>query len=180
MASLVPPNSPSVTGVWEITPDLPLGLVFDSDTGRISGTPYEVIGNTTFTMYGNYSDGTNLVVQFNLQVLEDSDLDGNPDNLPEDYPDDGNFIIDDDDNDGLLDIVETNDGTYNGNDDTGTDPLDADTDDDGVCDGPNAVPNILAGPDAFPLDHPQIQIQMVMECRFITGDSTSDPAQLRT
>ena len=179
MISLVPPNPPSVTGVWEITPDLPLGLVFDSDTGRISGTPYEVIGNTTFTMYGNYSDGTNLVVQFNLQVLEDSDLDGNPDNLPEDYPDDGNFIIDDDDdNDGLLDIVETNDGTYNGNDDTGTDPLDADTDDDGVCDGPNAVPNICtAGPDAFPLD-PSADTDTDGDGMpdSITGNSTSAPA----
>ncbi len=41
----------------------------------------------------------------------------------------------DDDNDGLLDVVETNTGVFAGQSDTGTDPLDGDTDNDGLSDG---------------------------------------------
>jgi DNA-binding beta-propeller fold protein YncE len=53
----------------------------------------------------------------------------------------------DDDNDGLLDTVETNTGVYVSPTDTGSNPLDVDSDDDGVPDGsdPNPVdPNIPA------------------------------------
>ena len=40
----------------------------------------------------------------------------------------------------------TDTGIYINGQDTGTDPLDPDTDDDGICDGPNAVPPIcIAG-----------------------------------
>ena len=45
------------------------------------------------------------------------------------------FFDDDDDNDGLLDSVETNTGVFNSAADTGTDPLDPDTDGDGIDDG---------------------------------------------
>ena len=45
------------------------------------------------------------------------------------------FFDDDDDNDGLLDIVETNTGVFNSATDTGTDPLNPDTDGDGIDDG---------------------------------------------
>jgi len=41
----------------------------------------------------------------------------------------------DDDNDGLLDIVETNTGMYSSPDNTGTDPLNPDSDGDGTDDG---------------------------------------------
>jgi len=41
----------------------------------------------------------------------------------------------DDDNDGLLDSVETNTGSYVSQGDTGTDPLNADSDGDGLDDG---------------------------------------------
>jgi hypothetical protein len=55
----------------------------------------------------------------------------------------------DDDNDGLLDAVETNTGTYVSPTDTGTDPLIVDTDDDGYDDGDE----VLAGTDPTdPLD----------------------------
>ena len=54
----------------------------------------------------------------------------------------------DDDNDGLLDTVETNTGTYGGPGNTGTNPYDADSDNDGVTDGDEVVagtnPNIAA------------------------------------
>ena len=34
----------------------------------------------------------------------------------------------------------------------GTNPTNPDTDGDGMCDGPDADPDCVAGPDAFPLD----------------------------
>ncbi len=45
------------------------------------------------------------------------------------------FADPDDDNDGLLDAVETNTGTFASPQDTGTDPLDPDSDGDGFADG---------------------------------------------
>jgi len=51
----------------------------------------------------------------------------------------------DDDNDGLLDPVETNTGTFVDLSDTGTDPLKPDTDRDGCSDGREVGPNQVAG-----------------------------------
>ena len=71
---------------------------------------------------------------------------------------DGDNICDlmdsDIDGDGLNNTVETNTGIYNSTTDTGTDPLNLDTDGDGICDGPSAPANggCEAGPDAFPFD----------------------------
>lgn len=45
------------------------------------------------------------------------------------------FLDPDDDNDGLADLVETDTGLFVDASDTGTDPLDADSDDDGFDDG---------------------------------------------
>ena len=57
---------------------------------------------------------------------------------PANPPTSGLIADDDDDGDGLLDSVETDTGLYIDGQDTGTDPLDPDTDDDGICDGPSA------------------------------------------
>jgi len=150
MSSLVPSYQlPAAT--WEISPDLPAGITIDATSGIISGTPTEIIGNTTFTIYGN-ATGSTISFDFNLQVLEDTDRDGEPNQLPIDYPEDGELIEDlDDDGDGAPDLSETGTGFYNGTDDMGTDPLDPDTDDDGICDGPNDVlPICIGGPDSNP------------------------------
>jgi len=62
-------------------------------------------------------------------------------------------LDDDIDGDGLLNSVEDNTGNYTSVNSTGTDPLNADTDDDGICDGPTAINGTCTmGPDAFPND----------------------------
>ena len=136
-------------GTFEISPDLPASLSIDPNTGEITGTPTQTLDNTTFTVWSNHTDGTSLTYDFTIEILEDSDGDGMPDELPDDYdptnPDSPGLIEDlDDDNDGNSDIDEAADGTN---------PTNPDTDGDGMCDGPVAsLPDCVAGPDAFPLD----------------------------
>ena len=136
-------------GTFEISPDLPASLSIDPNTGEITGMPTQTLDNTTFTVWSNHTDGTSLTYDFTIEILEDSDGDGMPDELPDDYdptnPDSPGLIEDlDDDNDGNSDIDEAADGTN---------PTNPDTDGDGMCDGPVAsLPDCVAGPDAFPLD----------------------------
>ncbi|MEK9694575.1 MAG: putative Ig domain-containing protein [Candidatus Poseidoniales archaeon] len=151
--------------VWTISPALPADLTLDGNSGIISGTPKVVTGNISYTLTGTGTSET-YMKSFNLQILEDSDGDGYPNQLPEDY--DNSTVTPyeedlDDDNDGLEDTKETDTGVYNNTMDYGTDPLDPDTDDDGICDGPNSVPMVcLAGPDANPFgEHSSSSIVLV-------------------
>ena len=144
-----PPNAvPGAT--WELSPDLPDGLVFDPATGVITGTPTQAMDNTTYTIWANTTDPAfSIEATFWLEVLEDFDGDGMPDELPDDYPDTGvepyTLIEDeDDDNDGMSDTNESL---------IGTDPYNPDTDGDGFCDGDLGVEGVCyAGPDSHPLD----------------------------
>ncbi|MDA8639259.1 putative Ig domain-containing protein, partial [Candidatus Poseidonia alphae] len=195
MTSLEPTSTLS-DAVYEVSPDLPDGLFLGESNGTIWGTPTVGMPLTNFTIYAN-SSLFNDVLEIQIGVLEDSDSDGRPNQLPLDYnpsggltedsDDDGDGFtdaeerdcasdeldadsvpsdldgdsicdaLDDDiDGDGLLNDVETNTSTYVDENDTGTDPRNADSDGDGVCDGPVApalpIDSCEAGPDEFPND----------------------------
>jgi predicted flap endonuclease-1-like 5' DNA nuclease len=104
-------------------------MALDAATGTISGTPTEPMGDTTFNLWANQTDGTSVRTTFLFEVLEDTDGDGMPDVLPDYYDSTTGGLVedDDDDNDGVTDADER---------EAGTDPLDPDTDGDGICDGP--------------------------------------------
>ena len=142
-----------IGAVWSVSPDLPADLTLNPQTGFISGIAGEVTENITYTLTGTGTFST-YNSNFNLQILEDSDRDGEPNELPEDYDDTTvtPMVEDlDDDGDGLSDLAETGTGVYNGPSDYGTDPMNPDTDGDGVCDGPNSVwPICVNGPDSNP------------------------------
>ena len=69
---------------YEIEPELPEGLMFGATNGTIYGTPTEPMPLTNFTIYANSSlfDSSYTIA---LEVLGDSDGDGEPDALPADY-----------------------------------------------------------------------------------------------
>ena len=139
--------------VWTISPALPADLTLDTNSGIISGIPNIVTGNISYTLTGTGTSET-YTKSFNLQIMEDSDRDGYPNQLPTDYDNSTETPYEedlDDDNDGLVDTAETGTGVYNGTSNYGTNPLNPDTDGDKICDGPNSVPMVcLAGPDANP------------------------------
>ena len=141
---------------WTVSPALPADLVMDPNTGEITGSVNGVLANTTYTVNATHSDGATETFTFSLQSLADFDGDGLPNELPSDYdaaerPTPGLVADTDDDADGLEDVVETGTSIYVDSNNTGSKPLDPDTDDDGICDGPNAVPPIcIAGPDSTP------------------------------
>ena len=141
---------------WTVSPALPTDLVMDPNTGEITGSVNGVLANTTYTVNATHSDGATETFTFSLQSLADLDGDGLANELPSDYdaaegPTPGLVADADDDADGLEDAVETGTSIYVDSNNTGSNPLDPDTDDDGICDGPNAVPPIcIAGPDSTP------------------------------
>ncbi|MBT7987137.1 MAG: hypothetical protein HN689_02710, partial [Euryarchaeota archaeon] len=98
--------------------------------GTIWGTPTDDIQLTNFTIYANNSL-FNEVMVIQIGVLDDSDSDGMPNQLPLDYNPLGGLVEDlDDDADGFSDAEEVN---------CATNPLDAnslitDLDGDSICD----------------------------------------------
>ena len=96
--------------IWSISPSLPTGVTIDQVDGTISGTPTQVMANTTYTVLATHSSGNSTTFEVSLMVLEDTDGDGDPDSLPVDYDTTGptpGLVEDiDDDNDGYPDDDE--------------------------------------------------------------------------
>jgi gliding motility-associated-like protein len=79
---------------FSITPALPNGLVLNTTTGVISGTPTVPLATTSFTVTVSNGAGTR-TIGFNLFIDQDTDGDGLL-----------NAIDPDDDNDGVLDVYD--------------------------------------------------------------------------
>jgi len=104
-----------------------------SDEGFQEGCTY-YFAVTAYDVCGNESAFSDEVsYTFPPAHMEGDDPD--PDKVDTDGDGLDNDSDTDDDNDGLLDAVETNTGVYENETNTGTDPLIADTDGDGVHDG---------------------------------------------
>ena len=101
---------------YSIGPALPEGMSVNPYTGVVSGRPNGTMQLTSFTLIASV-DGYTLSVPMKLGVVEDTDKDG----LPDEIPAGGNALNlvedPDDDNDNVEDQVEV---------DCGSDPLDAD------------------------------------------------------
>ena len=144
------------TTTWSVSPPLPSNLSINSTTGEITGAVNGTLANTSYTVTATHNGSATETFTISLQSLADYDGDGLPNDLPSDYdategPTPGLVADTDDDADGLSDDVETNTGYYANETNTGTDPLNPDTDGDGICDGPLAVPGVcIAGPDPAP------------------------------
>ena len=57
VAALVPVSTGGPVLQWSITPELSAGLVFDTATGEISGTPTEITGTTLYTINASNDNG---------------------------------------------------------------------------------------------------------------------------
>ena len=100
----VGPTSTISDAQYEIHPDLPEGLMLGATNGTVYGAPTESMPLTNYTVYSNSTQfSTSFTIQ--LGVLEDTDGDGEPNELPADYQ--GDLVEDsDDDGDGASDADE--------------------------------------------------------------------------
>ena len=58
MNAVTPTNNGGDVETWTVSPALPLGLVLDSSTGEISGTPTAVTAYATYTITGTNTGGS--------------------------------------------------------------------------------------------------------------------------
>ena len=182
MAPIQLVDAESVTSTWTITPNLPVGVHLDEETGEIFGTP-AFLGNGPVAYVINASSpmGTSAEVTIWLSVVDqltslpDFDQDGTPDETDADDDNDGVEDVDDAfpfdanewsdlDEDGIGDNADTDadgDGVPAGED---QDDLDAsigaeaapDMDGDGIPDDQDADidgDGVLNDADAFPMDN---------------------------
>ena len=123
LTMMVAPDSARIM----VPTNLPAGT-FDVTLVNPSGAVYKAYNGLTVLPADSDSDGVPNEID-NCPAIQ------NPDQADTDRDGIGDVCDEDDDNDGLLDIVETNSGIFVSPNDTGTDPLLADTDGDGFDDG---------------------------------------------
>ena len=133
---------------WELDGDLPSGLMFEMSNLTIYGIPTQIANQIYVTIWANTSLMSDSV-SVPITILLDTDGDSMADNFGGLSP---LFLVadDDDDNDGLSDNDEQSSSPS-------TNPLLADTDGDGVCDGTINVSYgenhiCTSGYDYFPTD----------------------------
>ena len=165
-------NATSGTTTYAISPALPAGMLFNTTTGSITGTPTVAKATITYTITATTTDGS-ASLTFTLFVDQDSDRDGILDSI--DTDDDGDTILDindafplnknewkdtdgdgigdnadtDDDNDGILDVCDV-DVNGDGIPDNGVDmdgdgiidSCDTDRDGDGVNNTSDNCPDL--------------------------------------
>jgi gliding motility-associated-like protein len=165
-------NATSGTTTYAISPALPVGMLFNTTTGSITGTPTVGKATTTYTITATTTDGS-ASLTFTLFVDQDTDGDGILDST--DTDDDGDTILDindafpldknewkdtdgdgigdnadtDDDNDGILDVCDV-DVNGDGIPDNGVDmdgdgiidSCDTDRDGDGVNNTSDNCPDL--------------------------------------
>ena len=165
-------NATSGTTTYAISPALPSGMLFNTTTGSITGTPTVAKATITYTIIATTSDGS-ASLTFTLFVDQDTDRDGILDST--DTDDDGDTILDindafpldknewkdtdgdgigdnadtDDDNDGILDVCDV-DVNGDGIPDNGVDmdgdgiidSCDTDRDGDGVNNTSDNCPDL--------------------------------------
>ena len=64
-----PTNGGGAVITWEVHPSLPNGLVLDSSTGEITGTPTTVSASAVYTVYANNSGGSDTAV-LTIEVID--------------------------------------------------------------------------------------------------------------
>jgi gliding motility-associated-like protein len=119
-------NAGGPATAYAISPALPAGLLFNTTTGSISGTPTVALTGRTYTVSGTNLDGTS-TVSFTLLIDQDTDRDGLLDSIDTD-----------DDGDGVLDVndafpINKNEWTDTDRDGIGNN-ADTDDDNDGILD----------------------------------------------
>ena len=75
MQTIAGQTSGSTPENWDISPDLPNGLIFGEDNGSIWGTPIQIQNQTNYTIWANASGAQTSSVTISITVLVDTDGD---------------------------------------------------------------------------------------------------------
>ena len=81
MNAVTPTNNGGDVETWTVSPALPLGLVLDSSTGEISGTPTAVTAYATYTITGTNTGGSataTITIIVNDAAPKDIEYSGSP------------------------------------------------------------------------------------------------------